>query len=1041
MSLVLSGSIGLGLLLAAFLLALGQVITARLTAWESRVEVVGFVPPQTEAGALEDIRAALEALPDVAQVTYTSPAEGWRELLAGTDAPPDLISAAEVGLVPGAFTLRVRPGIVEPAHLEQLAEQCAAVPGVTEAEFATDLLTRYGIFRRDLRRIVHLGLALLLVLLVGLSAGTIRLGLSARHAELRSWLREGAHPGFLSAVCATEAGLQGLLGSGWAICAYIVGEQFAMARWAFAPPPHWPVLGLLVVLGPALGVLASFLSTRRLAGVIGAAGLAATLMLGGPAAATEEESSQEAPVQPITTQEFDAQRLRKDLHRLQEQRELALREARRLGGQSRGLLGEIEQIGVIADTLQARFADLQEEAARLEAERETLQARIQATEAQHRDQGERVVALSRMLEWTPAPTALSVFLGGRPQGETIQLRSVRNALLAHRLEAFGELERAQRVLRKQRQRLETAAVERAELTRALAENIEAQTAARAERRALLQTVQAEQAIAAATAAEIEASVGELETLLGRLPGESDPHAALYGPVPFPALRGVLPWPLAGARLARDFGPHVAPVFLTVTQHDGWLLTPPEAGAPVRAVHDGVVQYHGRRRGDGKQLILDHRGGCDGAVARSGPVFRRARGGSGRRPGRVARRARQVGEEVSMRRPRGEMGFLMVAVLCIGLLIGEGISGRFQAQADDIYGQLEVLTEALGIIEDEYVEPVETQDLIYGALDGMLRQLDQYSQYMRPDMYKEPNVETRGHFGGLGIVIGQDDNDVLTVMSPIAGTPAAKAGILPGDKIIGIEGKSTVEMTLVEAVKLLRGPRGSKVTITILRTGEEEEEGEAAEPQQFDVVLTRAEIEIPSLKGELMDGHIGYVRLIEFKEGTARDLKKELADLKTQGMNALVLDLRNNPGGLLQAAAEVSDLFLDKGQIIVSTESRDPRQNMRFNAAHQPQVPAQTPIAILLNQGSASASEIVAGALKDHRRAVIIGEKSFGKGSVQSIIPLGDNSALRLTTAKYLTPDGISISGTGIMPDVEVKGSRDLMAQLLRAGARVSTPGI
>ena len=153
----------------------------------------------------------------------------------------------------------------------------------------------------------------------------------------------------------------------------------------------------------------------------------------------------------------------------------------------------------------------------------------------------------------------------------------------------------------------------------------------------------------------------------------------------------------------------------------------------------------------------------------------------------------------MRRPRGEMGFLMVAVLCIGLLIGEGISGRFEAQADEIYQQLEVLTEALGIIEDEYVEPVETQALIYGALEGMLRELDQYSQFMKPDMYKELNVETRGHFGGLGIVIGQDDNEMLTVMSPIAGTPAAKAGILPGDKIVAIEGESTIEMTLVEAV--------------------------------------------------------------------------------------------------------------------------------------------------------------------------------------------------------------------------------------------------
>ncbi len=393
----------------------------------------------------------------------------------------------------------------------------------------------------------------------------------------------------------------------------------------------------------------------------------------------------------------------------------------------------------------------------------------------------------------------------------------------------------------------------------------------------------------------------------------------------------------------------------------------------------------------------------------------------------------------MRRPRGEMGFLMVAVLCIGLLIGEGLSKGLGAQADEIYPQVEVLMEALGIIELEYVEPVSTQELIYGALNGMLRELDQYSQFMKPDMYRELNVETRGHFGGLGIVIGQDDSEVLTVMSPIAGTPAAKAGILPGDKIVAIEGQSTADMSLVEAVKLLRGPRGSKVTITVLRL---QENGDGAtEPEQFDVTLTRAEIEIPSLKGEMLENHIGYVRLIEFKEATARDLKKELAALKTQGMEAVVLDLRNNPGGLLQAAAEVSDVFLSKGELIVSTESRNPRQNMQFNATHPPQITEDMPIVVLLNQGSASASEIVAGALKDHRRAAIIGEKSFGKGSVQSIIPLGDTSALRLTTARYLTPSGVSISGTGIEPDVEVKGSRDLMAQLLRAGARVSTPGV
>lgn len=393
----------------------------------------------------------------------------------------------------------------------------------------------------------------------------------------------------------------------------------------------------------------------------------------------------------------------------------------------------------------------------------------------------------------------------------------------------------------------------------------------------------------------------------------------------------------------------------------------------------------------------------------------------------------------MRRPRGELGFLVTAVLCIGLLIGQGLAGQVEAQAsDNIYEQLEILTEALGIVEDEYVEPVETQKLIYGALSGMLNQLDDYSQFMSPDMYRELNVETRGHFGGLGIVIGQDEHDILTVMSPMEGTPAAEAGILPGDKIIKIEGASTAGMTLVEAVKLLRGPRGSSVTITILRLFDE---AEGKEPEQFDVTLTRAEIEIPSLRGNMIEDGLGYIRVIEFKEGTARDLQAEIQRLEGEGMNGLVLDLRNNPGGLLEAAAQVSDLFLPKGQLIVRTESRNPSQNMRFSATHEPEVSDDLPIAVLLNQGSASASEIVAGALKDTGRGVVIGEKSFGKGSVQSIIPLRDNSALRLTTAKYLTPSGVSITGTGIAPDIEVKASKELLAQLLREGQRVATPDI
>ena len=381
----------------------------------------------------------------------------------------------------------------------------------------------------------------------------------------------------------------------------------------------------------------------------------------------------------------------------------------------------------------------------------------------------------------------------------------------------------------------------------------------------------------------------------------------------------------------------------------------------------------------------------------------------------------------------------MAVLCLGLLIGEGLSGRFEASASDIYQQLEVLTEALGIVEEEYVDPLTTEELIEGALKGMLGELDQYSQYLTAPEYRDVSDSTRGHFGGLGIVIGKDENDLLTVLSPIAGTPAAEAGILPGDKIIGIDGVSTAGMSLHEAVELLRGEVDTKVTILIVRLPEDPTDD--AGPEEIEVTITRARIQIPSLKAEMLPEHMGYVRITEFKESTARDLKKALKDLQKAELAGLVIDLRNNPGGLLQSAAEVSDMFLPRGDLIVRTESRDASQNMRFEAKREPQIPADVPLVVLLNRGSASASEIVAGALKDTGRAAVMGEQSFGKGSVQSIIPLKNAGALRLTTAKYLTPSGVSISDIGIQPDIEVKGSIELLRQLLRQGQRVEAPAL
>ena len=381
----------------------------------------------------------------------------------------------------------------------------------------------------------------------------------------------------------------------------------------------------------------------------------------------------------------------------------------------------------------------------------------------------------------------------------------------------------------------------------------------------------------------------------------------------------------------------------------------------------------------------------------------------------------------MKRDRSEFRFFLLSVLFMGLIIGHGLSGHVAAQSGSTYEDLEVFSDALSIVQNEYVEEVPTETLIYGALRGMLNKLDAHSQFMAPDVYNSLKVETEGHFGGLGIVIQLDDNKMLTVVSPIENTPASKAGVLAGDRIIKIDGESSLGLVLEEAVKKLRGPKGSKVTITILRFYDDEEKPR----EELEFTLIRDEIEIPSVKAKMLDNKVGYVRLAEFSERTGRDLQEKLKELDSEGMRSLVLDLRSNPGGLLNVAAEVADKFLEKGQLIVYTESRSSDENMKFKAKQVPVIDADMPIVVLVNSGSASASEIVAGALRDWHRAVILGEKTFGKGSVQSIIPLSDGSALRLTTAKYLTPEGHSINGVGIMPDIVVTMDDEKVIHMLR----------
>ena len=325
-----------------------------------------------------------------------------------------------------------------------------------------------------------------------------------------------------------------------------------------------------------------------------------------------------------------------------------------------------------------------------------------------------------------------------------------------------------------------------------------------------------------------------------------------------------------------------------------------------------------------------------------------------------------------------------------------------------YEKLKLFTEVLEIVKKSYVEEVNTKDLIYGAIRGMLRTLDPHSGFMPPDAYKEMRIDTKGEFGGLGIKIGIR-NGVLTVIAPIEDTPAWRAGIKAGDKIIKVDGEPTKDMTLFEAVKKMRGPKGTKVTLTIMREGWKEFK---------DFTIVRDIIKIKSVKYKVVDDGIGYVKINQFQEHTAEELEKALKDLDKKGIDSLILDLRNNPGGLLRSAIDVAEQFLPPDRLVVYIKGRSGDKTEYYTRGRRKY--SNWPMIVLVNYGSASAAEIVAGALKDWNRAVILGVKTFGKGSVQSVIPLSDGSGLRLTTAKYYTPKGISIQNTGIEPDIEVK---------------------
>lgn len=353
------------------------------------------------------------------------------------------------------------------------------------------------------------------------------------------------------------------------------------------------------------------------------------------------------------------------------------------------------------------------------------------------------------------------------------------------------------------------------------------------------------------------------------------------------------------------------------------------------------------------------------------------------------------------------GLVFLVALAVGILIGKGWDRA--VMASETYEELKTFTEVLAHVQKSYVEEVKTKDLVYGAIRGMLSTLDPHSAFMPPDVYKEVQVETKGEFGGVGIQIGMKDNR-LTVIAPIDGTPAEKAGVKAMDVIIKVNEESTKDMTLMEAVQKMRGPKGTKITLTIQREG-------LAEPLVF--VLTREIIKIESVRFKMLDGNIGYVRLTQFQDQTAKDMVAAIRKLREQKMQALILDLRNNPGGLLTSAVEVSEQFVGLNRLVVYIKTREGRKD--DYVSHIKDQPDDYPVIVLVNEGSASASEIVAGALQDWGRAVVVGMQTFGKGSVQTILPLGDGSGLRLTTAKYYTPKGRSIHGVGIAPDIVVKG--------------------
>jgi carboxyl-terminal processing protease len=368
-----------------------------------------------------------------------------------------------------------------------------------------------------------------------------------------------------------------------------------------------------------------------------------------------------------------------------------------------------------------------------------------------------------------------------------------------------------------------------------------------------------------------------------------------------------------------------------------------------------------------------------------------------------------------------VGSIFFAIfVCLFLLTSFAISAIDQTKRDETYQELDLFADALTFVQSQYVEAVQPEDLIYGAIQGMVSNLDPHSQFLTPEEFEDLKIDTEGKFGGIGIEITIKDG-LVTVITPMEGTPAWEAGFKPNDRIVKIDSTVIKYFTLNQAVKKLRGKPGTEVSVVVWREQDN---------RLYSFKLKRAQIDVKDIKDvKVIDGTIGYLKLVEFREDTPRDLDRVLVDLKNKGIQSLILDLRNNPGGLLTRAIDVTERFLPKGALVVSIKSRDEKESEEYRSNFGNN-DTKLSMVVLVNDGSASGSEILAGALKDHKRAVIIGTKTFGKGSVQTVLPLRDGSAIKLTTSRYYTPGGHVIHNEGVTPDVVVEPNANVAKKSL-----------